>query len=277
MKEIKAFIIVLILSLFVISCNKKNTNNSGSITKKAPLKVGMELKWPPFETITEDGKPTGISVDLAYELGKYLDRDIEIVDTSFGSLIPALETGKIDIIIASMSITKERAEKINFSKPYFYFSLVTLLNKNSNIKDKKELFSREGLKFVGPKSFVALKIPKEKANNPKLLEFDDKSSAVLEVVQGKADAFIIDAIAASEFYSKYPEQTEILWDPVEQAKIGMGLRKSDTELLEKVNTFINDLEKNGVYKRLAEKYNSIIDKSLPGQTLDFYTTPIGDE
>ncbi|MBZ4682748.1 MAG: hypothetical protein JG768_172 [Fusobacteriales bacterium] len=277
MKKIKSLIVLLLLSLFVISCNKKNASNSTTVTKEPPLKVGMELKWPPFETITEDGKATGISVDLAYELGKYLNRDIEIVDTSFGSLIPALETGKIDIIIASMSITKERAEKINFSKPYFYFSLVTLLNKNSNIKDKKKLFSREGVRFVGPKSFVSLKIPKEKANKPKLLEFDDKSSAVLEVVQGKADAFIIDAIAASEFNNKYPEQTEILWDPVQQAKIGMGLRKSDTELLKKVNTFIDGLEKNGVYKRLAEKYNSTIAKSLPGQTLDFYTKPIGDE
>jgi polar amino acid transport system substrate-binding protein len=271
MKKKILILIILITSMLIIGCGKKSTEET---TKKPAetLKVGMELKWPPFETIDENGKAVGISVDVAYELGKYLGREVEIVDTAFGSLIPALETNKIDIIIASMSVTEERARKINFSKPYFYFSLITLLNKESEINGKDDLFAREGLRFVGPKSFVSLKIPAEKANKPVLREFDDKSSAVLEVVQGKADAFIIDAIAASEFNMKYPDQTEILWDPVQQSKIGMGMRKTDAELLEKVNKFISELNTNGVYEKLAKKYNETIEKSLPGQTLDFYTT-----
>ncbi|MGM0508752.1 MAG: transporter substrate-binding domain-containing protein [Fusobacteriota bacterium] len=272
MEKIKLIVISVILSLFIVGCgdgNKTGTDEDGS-SKKDVLRVGMELKWPPFETITDEGEAKGISVDLAKELGDYLGREVKIVDTGFGSLIPALETNKIDIIIASMSITEERARKINFTKPYFNFSMVTLLNKKSNIEDKEELFSREGVRFVGPKSFVALSIPEKKANKPVLREFDDKSSAVLEVIQGKADAFIIDAIAASEFYMKYPEKTEILWDPIEQTPIGMGVRKKDTELLKKANEFLDKAEENGVYDRLAKKYNDVIAESLPGQTLDFY-------
>lgn len=267
-KVIYTFLLIIAITL-VSACGKSESVVEEG--KKEVLRVGMELKWPPFETIDQDGNPVGISVDVAHELGKALGREVEIVDTAFGSLIPALETEKIDIIIASMSITEERAKKINFSEPYFYFSLITLLNKESGIETKEELFTREGLRFVGPKSFVSLKIPAEKANNPVLREFDDKSSAVLEVVQGKADAFIIDAIAASEFNMKYPDNTTILWDPVQQSKIGMGMRKGDTELLEEVNKFISELNTNGVYDRLAEKYNSTIEKSLPGQTMKFYT------
>lgn len=271
MRKLKLIITLAILSLFVMACGQKSEVEAVKKEKKPPLKVGMELKWPPFETIDENGNPVGISVDMAYELGKALGREVEIVDVAFGSLIPALETKKIDIIIASMSITEERAKKINFSEPYFYFSLITLLNKESGITTKSELFGKEGVRFVGPKSFVALKIPAEKANKPVLREFDDKSSAVLEVVQGKADAFIIDAIAASEFNMRYPDQTVILWDPVQQSKIGMGLRKDDTELLDQVNKFISELNTNGVYDRLAAKYNDTIAESLPGQTLKFYT------
>ncbi len=269
MKKIIYIFLLIIAITFISACGKSETVVEKE--EKEVLRVGMELKWPPFEMIDQGGNPIGISVDLAYELGKALGRDVEIVDTAFGSLIPALETGKIDIIIASMSITEERAKKINFSEPYFYFSLITLLNKDSGIDTKEDLFTQEGVRFVGPKSFVSLKIPAEKANKPILREFDDKSSAVLEVVQGKADAFIIDAIAASEFNMKYADNTKILWDPVQQSKIGMGMRKNDTTLLKEVNNFIKELNTNGVYDRLAEKYNSTIEKSLPGQTIKFYT------
>ena len=248
MKKISLFMLVLSLLILNIACNKETKEES-------ILKVGMELKWPPFETIDNNGNAVGISVDMAEELGKFLGKKVEIIDTPFGSLIPALETNKIDIIIASMSITEERAKKINFSDPYFYFSLVTLVNKESNINNKKELFEREGLRFVGPKSFVALSIPAEKANKPILREFDDKSSAVLEVVQGKADAFIVDPISASEFNQIYPNQTDIIWEPIMQSPIGMGVRKTDTELLNKLNDFIKNLENNGVYEKLAEKYH----------------------
>lgn len=267
MKRFTLFIFTLILLISNIACGKKEKAED-------VLRVGMELRWPPFETIDSSGNAMGISVDMAEELGKFLGKKIEIIDSPFGSLIPALETNKIDIIIASMSITEERAEKINFSDPYFYFSLVTLVNKESNIKNKDELFNREALRFVGPKSFVALSIPAEKANNPILREFDDKSSAVLELVQGKADAFIIDPISASEFNRVYPEQTDIIWEPIMQSPIGMGVRQNDTELLEKANKFINQLRENGVYEKLANKYDHIINDSLPGKTLEFYIESI---
>lgn len=86
-----------------------------------PLRVGMDLRWPPFETEANAGTPLGISVDVAYALGKFLGRDVEIVNISFASLIPSLQSGEIDIIIASMSNTPARAETINFSDIYFYF------------------------------------------------------------------------------------------------------------------------------------------------------------
>jgi len=77
------------------------------------LKVGMDLRYPPFETVDSSGAASGISVDIAKELGKFLDREVEIVDLPFGSLITSLQTGEIDIIIASMSITPARQETAN--------------------------------------------------------------------------------------------------------------------------------------------------------------------
>ena len=150
MKKILLGITVLLLVFTLSSCKSDNT-----------LKVGMDLRWPPFETIDSNGDPTGISVDLAYALGEYLDRDVEIVDLEFQTLITALSTGEIDIIIGSMSITDDREANTNFtfSDPYFYFPLITVLNKDfydANPVDTKDaLFAIDVLYDVGPLSFVS--------------------------------------------------------------------------------------------------------------------------
>lgn len=241
------------------------------------LKVGMDLRWPPFETVDSEGEPTGISVDLAYELGEYLGREVEIVDLEFGSLITALETGEIDIIIGSMSITEDRAQKINFSDPYFYFPLITVLNKDFYDEympqTREDLFSiTDEVVYVGPKSFVSLSIPQAEAENPVIHEVNDSNAAILEVVAGTSDAFIISASSAAGYHSENPDTTVLMWDPITASPIGMGMRKSDTDLLEDVNAFIAMLnDENGVYARLAEKYDDIIAEGLPGQGLAFYT------
>lgn len=266
MKKILLSISVLLMIFTLASCGSNNT-----------LKVGMDLRWPPFETVDGDGNPTGISVDLAYELGDYLGKEVEIIDLEFGSLITALETKEIDIIIGSMSITEDRAKKINFSDPYFYFPLITVLNKDFydtyEPETKADLFGIEDeVVYVGPKSFVSLSIPQAEATNPTIHEVNDSNAAILEVVSGTSDAFIISASSAAGYQSENPDTTVLMWDPITSSPIGMGMRKSDTELLEDVNAFIAKLgDPNGVYARLADKYDDIIAEELPGQGLDFYT------
>ncbi len=76
--------------------------------KKEVLKVGMELAYPPFEMSEKDGTPSGVSVDFAKALGKYLGKDVVIENIAWDGLIPSLKTGKIDLIISSMTITDER-------------------------------------------------------------------------------------------------------------------------------------------------------------------------
>jgi polar amino acid transport system substrate-binding protein len=266
MKKIVLLAVLLITIFTLSSCGTDDT-----------LYVGMDLRWPPFETVDNNGDPTGISVDVAYELGDYLGRDVEIVDLEFGSLITALETNEIDIIIGSMSITEERALKINFSDPYFYFPMITVLNKDFYDmyapQTKEELFDIEDeVTYVGPKSFISLTIPAAEATNPEIIEVNEANQAILEVVSGTADAFIISASSAAGYQAANPNTTTIMWDPIESSPIGMGLRQSDTDLLEDVNAFIATMsEPGGVYDRLAEKYDDIIGEELPGQGLEFYT------
>src|SRR5580658_10986111 len=98
------------------------------------LIVGMELAYPPFEMTDPQGRPTGVSVDLANALGKFLGRDVEIQNIPFDGLIPSLQTHKIDLIISSMTATAERAKTIDFSDPYLKTGLCLLVGQKSAIQ-----------------------------------------------------------------------------------------------------------------------------------------------
>lgn len=263
LRNIKFISVVMLIGilLFISGCSNKNDDDV--------LRIGMELKWPPFETLDTAGNPEGISVMLAEELGTYLGREVEIVDMQFGSLITALETEKIDVILASMSITEDRQEKINFTDPYMYFKILSVVNNESEIETYDDLFNTEGVRFVAPKSFVTLDIARERANNPEIIEFDDKATASLELASGNADVFMVDAVGAVSIARNYPDDLFVIYEPVEVMSIGMGVRKSDTELLEQANEFISKLDELGVNARIAETYNETLNE-LVGKGYDFY-------
>src|SRR5204863_4234660 len=91
------------------------------------LVIGMELKYPPFEMVDQQGRAAGISVEMARALGKFLEREVRIENIPFDGLIPALKTGKIDLIISSMTETAERAQSIDFSELYLRTGLCLLI------------------------------------------------------------------------------------------------------------------------------------------------------
>lgn len=110
----KVFIIILSLVLvasILVACGNTSENEK-------ELVVGMELAYPPFEMTDEEGNPTGISIDMAYALGEYLDRPIRIENMAYNGLVPALQSGKVDLIISSMTINEERMKTVDFSNPY---------------------------------------------------------------------------------------------------------------------------------------------------------------
>ena len=120
-----------------------------------PLIVGMELEYPPFEFVNENGVNDGVSVQLAKALAESLERPLEIKNIKFDALITALKTGSIDLIISSMTATDERRKSINFSDPYVTTGLAMLVPIDSEIEGVEDLM-KEGRKAV---SYTHLTLP----------------------------------------------------------------------------------------------------------------------
>ena len=220
-----------------------------------PLIVGMELAYPPFEMSDENGKPTGISVDMAYALGEYLGRDVIIEDMAYGGLIPALKTKKIDIIISSMSVTDERKQSVNFSTPYAKSYLAMLVNNKSGITNANDL-NQKGKKVAVKKGTSGHTVAQKYFPNAEILVFDKESASVLEVSQGKVDAFIYDPLTIYRNWTRNSETTTPLLAQfeTESQPWAVAYRKGEEDLGAQIDEFIIEYKANGGFNKLADKY-----------------------
>lgn len=219
------------------------------------LVVGMELAYPPFETTNSANKPTGISVDFAEALGAELGREVVIENIAWSGLIPALETGKIDLIISSMTITGERQKTIDFSDPYAMSNLALLINKQSTVQSMADI-SREGLVLAVKKGSTGHVYAEKNLSAANYRVFDKESACVLEVVQGKADAFTYDQLTIYRNWQQNPDTTRVNLAPFQDAAEywGVGIKKGNDSLKSEVNAFISKYRQAGGFDQLASKY-----------------------
>lgn len=218
-----------------------------------PLLVGMELAYPPFEMTDTSGKPDGVSVHLAKELGKALGRPVEIKNIAFDGLIPSLKTGKIDLIISSMTATAERARSIDFSDPYLSTGLCLLIGKSVPTSSIAEL-DRPGRTIAVKKGTTGHMYAADHIKMASVLVLDKEAAAVLEVVQGKADAFIYDQMSTFKNYQRNQETTRAILTPFQTESWAIGIRKGNDQLRMKINHFLAEFRRTGGFERLGDRY-----------------------
>lgn len=218
-----------------------------------PLRVGMELSYPPFEMVCSDGKPCGISVEIANALGEFLEVPVKIENIPFVGLIPSLKNGSIDLIISSLTVTDERKRAIDFSDPYATTGLCLLLNIDSKLTNIENANQKNIIIVVKSGSSGEVYAKRNlKLANIRILE--KEAMCVLEVTQGKADAFIYDQLSVYVNWKKNPETTKVNLKPFQKEYWAFGIRKDNQELLTKVNEFIKDFRAKGGFDNLAEKF-----------------------
>ncbi len=226
---------------------------TGCTGGQRPLVIGMELNYPPFEMTDANGNPTGVGVDLAHALAAYLHRDIEIQNMPFEGLIPALKTGRIDLIISSMTATDERRESIDFSDPYLSTGLAILVQKNSPIQGVADL-DKPGVNVVVKTGTTSATYARDHLQHANVLVFPEDSTCALEVIQGKADAFIYDQMSIYQFAKKHPESTRGLLAPFQHESWAIGIRKGNSALETQVNAFLQDFRAHHGFDALGDKY-----------------------
>jgi polar amino acid transport system substrate-binding protein len=251
-----------------IELAKKSTLEN--ILKKGELWVGFDSGYMPFEMTNQKGRYVGFDIDMAKEMAKAMGVKFVPVNTAWDDMIPSLTTGKFDIIISGITVTQERNLKISFTDPYIIVGQTLLIDK----KHERKINSYKDLN--DPEYIVTSQsgtTGEEAAKNliPKCTykSFKTEKEAVLEVINGNADAFVYDLpFCVVVMVMQGKDKLTFLDKPFTYEPLAWAIRKGDPDFLNWLNNFLRQIKKDGRYERIYNKWIKNTDWIRNVQRLD---------
>ena len=214
------------------------------IAKRGVIKVGMDV-FVPWAMKDKKGELIGFEIDMAKKLAKDMGIKIEFVPTKWSGIIPALITGKFDVLIGGMTITTQRNLKINFTRPYYYTEQGLMAHKKKAAGFKVSDFNSPDVTIAARLGSTAAVAAKQQFPKAKLRLFDDEPAAVQELRNGNVHAMVSAQPLPSSTAIEYPD-TIMVYDEVMMLEaIGIGVRKGDSDTLNLINNWIEINRNNG--------------------------------
>ncbi|WP_298678674.1 transporter substrate-binding domain-containing protein [uncultured Lentibacter sp.] len=220
----------------------------------ADIKIGFAAEaYPPFTAKNAAGEWEGFEVDLKNALCAAMKEECTVVDVAWDGIIPALLAGKIDAIVASMSITEERLKTINFSDKYYNTPAVLVAPKSSDMSAD----STDG-KIIGVQvSTIHQNYAEKHFGGAQIKTYSTFDEHNQDLTAGRVDAVVGDSIAFSDYLASAPDmevKAELSDEEVFGPGVGVGMRKEDTELAEKFNAAIKQIRADGTYDAIGKAY-----------------------
>ena len=212
------------------------------------LIMGTNATFPPYEYYEGD-EIVGIDVEIAQAIGEKLGMEVTVEDMEFDALIPALASNKVDIVAAGMTVTPERQESVNFTDTYETAAQVIIVKQGSDIASSEDLNG----KILGVQMGTTGDSLASEIEGAQVERFNKYFEAIQSVLQGKIDAVIIDSAPAKAFAEK-DENLVILDEALSSEDYAMAINKDNTELLDKVNAAIAELDEEGTLDEIVNKY-----------------------
>lgn len=242
----------LLIALVVILSFALSACQGNAATGKTKIRVATEAAYPPFEVINEETKqPEGFDIDLMNEIARRADLEVEYQNTPFDAVITGISTCQFDAAVSAITITAERAEKIAFSTPYINAGQVTTVRiDNTDIKGPTDLVG----KTIGVQLNTTGQIEAENIEGATIKPYDTVDLAFLDLQNGQVDAVVADYPTTLNFVNKAKDKLKTTGEVFTDESYGIAVCKSNTELLEKINKALAEMEKEGFITTLEEKW-----------------------
>jgi polar amino acid transport system substrate-binding protein len=222
------------------------------VKAKGKLVVGVLIDFPPYGGTDAAQKPAGYDVDVANLMGKELGVPVEIVPVTGPNRIPYLLTNRIDVLIAALGITPERAKQVVFSNPYSTLDVMVMAPKKLDIKEAKDLAKYTvGVTRAGSQDTLVTSVaPKE----TRILRYDDDSISLQAMVAGQVEVLGGSNIHLARLVKDHPNLQIEQKFPLRAQANGMGFRKGDTALVDWSNKFIAKILASGQLSEIHERW-----------------------
>ena len=219
------------------------------------LRIGTEGAYPPFNLVDARGQVGGFDVEIAEALCAKMQAECEVVTSDWDGIIPALNAKKFDMIVASMSITDERKQAVDFTNPYYTNKLQFIAPKGAEFKTDEA--SLKG-KVIGAQraTIAGTWLEDNLGDVVEVKLYDTQENAYLDLAAGRVDGVLADKLVNWEWLKSEPgKDFEFKGEPVyDNDRIGIALRKGDAELREKLNGALQAIVADGTYKQINDKY-----------------------
>ena len=276
-KKIASVLLVLMLSVaFVFANGSKEASSSSSNT----LKVAMECGYDPYNwTQTTDANGAvkisgsteyayGYDVMMAKLIAEKLGKDLEIVKLDWDSLVPAVQSGTVDCVIAGQSITSDRLQMVDFTTPYYYASIVCLVNEGSKYENAQGISDLKGAVCTSQQNTVWYDVCLPQIEDANILPAQESAPAMLVALSaGRVDLICTDMPTAQAALVAYPsfrlldftESDDNFVVSQEEINIGISVSKNNPELTAAINEVLATLT--------VEDYNKMMDEAISVQPL----------
>ena len=276
-KKIASVLLVLMLSVaFVFANGSKEASSSSSNT----LKVAMECGYAPYNwTQTTDANGAvkisgsteyayGYDVMMAKLIAEKLGKDLEIVKLDWDSLVPAVQSGTVDCVIAGQSITSDRLQMVDFTTPYYYASIVCLVNEGSKYENAQGISDLKGAVCTSQQNTVWYDVCLPQIEDANILPAQESAPAMLVALSaGRVDLICTDMPTAQAALVAYPsfrlldftESDDNFVVSQEEINIGISVSKNNPELTSAINEVLATLT--------VEDYNKMMDEAISVQPL----------
>lgn len=261
MKKVLAICMMLVLAVGLLAGCGGEKKAAAPEKKEAGKKIvlGLDDNFPPMGFVDSNNKIVGFDIDLATEAAKRMGGEVEFKPIDWASKEAELKSGRIDMLWNGLDITPKRKENILFSDPYMNNRSIIFraAGKNQDIKDEATLAGKVVATQSGGGTIEDyLDSNKEVSGKFKeLKKYPDYMSAFMDLENGRIDAVVCDEIIGRYYMQKHPNKLEAIDVTVgPSAQFGVGFRKDDKELRDKVQKALDEMRKDGTMAKISEKW-----------------------
>lgn len=243
-KGLLLLVAVLLIMAVGTGCGKSS---------QAVLKVGTDASYAPFEYIDKDGNYAGFDIELIQMIADELDMRLELQNIGWDGLIPGLINSNYDCLISAMTITEERLKQIDFSDPYFIIKQAIVVKEDTTVINGLADLSGKTIAVQNGTTgdLFASEIP-----GVTMKRFDSNPLALQDLSNNNADAAVMDDLVAYDALKAISGLKVIEIEAAAEENYGIGVKKGNDDLQEKINTAIATLKSNGQLDELIAKYKS---------------------
>jgi len=235
----------------VLAVTPAKAQTVADLKKKGEVTIGMLVDFPPYGTGNSSNQPDGYDADVAKLLAKDMGLKLNLVPVTGPNRIPFLLTNKVDLLVASLAVTPERAKQVQFSDGYAAATIVLYGAKKANIKAPADLKSvRVGVARASTQDIALTKIAPE---GTEIRRFDDDASAMQALLSGQVDAIGCSTTVAAQLAKRAGDTFENKL-VLKQQFMAVAMRQNQPELLKTVNEFVAKNTANGELNKLYHKW-----------------------